>query len=137
MQCKGDKHAGEMAQATNSPVDPENCLTPGGEGAIVNAHFTAARRDADVCHGIPVAILFVDDPDMRSRDKKERLASRYGLTPAEARLAVEIAKGDGKHAAARRCGISYNTARIHLMHIFAKTGVGRQAELARLVAALE
>jgi DNA-binding CsgD family transcriptional regulator len=59
---------------------------------------------------------------------------RFALTPAEADLAVEIAKGDGRQAAARRLGISVGTVRSHLMRIFDKTGARRQAELVRLLA---
>lgn len=63
----------------------------------------------------------------------ERLQQRYGLTPAEARLAVEIAQGDGKNAVAERLGITFSTARTHLSRVFDKTGVRRQAELVRLL----
>lgn len=61
------------------------------------------------------------------------LQERFGLTPAEAALAIEMLKGDGRSAAANRCGISINTARTHLTRIFEKTGVNRQAELIRVV----
>lgn len=81
---------------------------------------------------MPVAILFeaVDHSDEATR---ARLRLHYGLTPAEAAFALEIAKGDGKRAAAARRGISYSTARTHLSHIFDKTGVNRQGELVRLI----
>lgn len=62
-----------------------------------------------------------------------RMARAAATSAAEARFAVEIARGDGKHAAAARCGITYATARSHLSRVFDKTGVRRQAELARLV----
>lgn len=57
------------------------------------------------------------------------LRERYGLTPAEAAFALEIVKGDGRDAAARRRGISVSTAHAHLNKIFEKTGTHRQAEL--------
>jgi DNA-binding CsgD family transcriptional regulator len=53
--------------------------------------------------------------------------------PAEAALALEIVKGDGRDAAAARLGISLSTARTHLSRIFEKTGAGRQAELVVLL----
>lgn len=81
----------------------------------------------------PVATIVVCDPDLRMERARQRLASMYGLTPAELRFAAEIAKGDGKRRAAERCGISYATARAHLSSIFEKTGVHRQAELVRLL----
>jgi DNA-binding CsgD family transcriptional regulator len=58
---------------------------------------------------------------------------RYGLTSAEAAFAAEIVKGDGKHAAAGRRGVTYATGRTHLTRIFQKTGARRQAELVRLL----
>lgn len=61
----------------------------------------------------------------------------YGLTGAEAKVAAEIARGTGRKAAAARLGISEATVRTHLSKIFAKTGVTRQAGIARLIAQLE
>lgn len=63
----------------------------------------------------------------------QSLRQRFALTPAEAALAIEMLEGDGRSAAAKRCGISVNTARTHLTRIFEKTGVTRQAELIRVV----
>lgn len=65
--------------------------------------------------------------------RPKTLQSRYGLTPAEARLAIEIVRGNGRAAAARSCGVSMTTARTHLSRIFRKTGTHRQAELVRVM----
>jgi DNA-binding CsgD family transcriptional regulator len=82
--------------------------------------------------GLPAAILF-EAVDHSDEATATRLRLHFGLTPAEAAFAIEIAKGDGKRAAAARRGISYSTARTHLSHIFDKTGVSRQGELVRLI----
>jgi DNA-binding CsgD family transcriptional regulator len=82
--------------------------------------------------GLPAAILF-QAAEHSDEATIARLRLHFGLTPAEAAFAVEIAKGDGKRAAAARRGISYSTARTHLSHIFDKTGVNRQGELVRLI----
>lgn len=71
--------------------------------------------------------------DQETQLEPEHLQQCFGLTPAEAAFAVEIAKGDGKPAAAERRGISFATARTHLSNIFEKTGTHRQAELIRLL----
>lgn len=95
---------------------------------------TPARREAPLLGpGMPAAIVFDAGAAAAGSDPGQRLRARYGLTAAEAALALEIAKGDGKPAAARRLGISFATARTHLSRIFEKTGVHRQAELVRLV----
>lgn len=96
-------------------------------GSIAKKVAVAASRPA------PVAMLIIHDPDIKRDVHVAMLRERYSLTPAEAALAIEILKGDGRQAAAGRCGISINTARTHLMRVFEKTGVTRQAELIRLL----
>jgi DNA-binding CsgD family transcriptional regulator/GAF domain-containing protein len=81
----------------------------------------------------PVAIVLVSDPERELQSSIESLRERFGLTPAEATFALEIAKGDGRQATADRLGITVGTARSHLSKIFDKTGVTRQAELVRLL----
>jgi len=83
--------------------------------------------------GTPVAIVTVSDPDLDRRRREKNLRRRFGLTSAESRLAVEILKGDGRAAAAKRRGISDATAKTQLASIFDKTGTHRQAELIRLL----
>jgi DNA-binding CsgD family transcriptional regulator len=79
----------------------------------------------------PVAIVTVTDRDRDRRRQQMNLRRRFDLTSMEAALAAEILKGDGRKAAARRCGISDATAKTHLANIFEKTGTHRQAELVR------
>ena len=57
------------------------------------------------------------------------LRCRFGLTPAEARLALQLVAGEALRSAAVKLGISYETARTELKNIFNKTGTCRQAEL--------
>ena len=81
----------------------------------------------------PVALVTITDPEISRRRLVQDLHERFGLTAAEAGLAAEIAKGDGRDAAARRRGISVTTARAQLSSIFEKTGTHRQAELVHLL----
>jgi DNA-binding CsgD family transcriptional regulator len=71
--------------------------------------------------------------DAEPEETRDYLRRRHGLTLAEANVALEILKGDGRKAVAARLGISITTVRTHLSHIFEKTGVRRQAELVRLL----
>jgi len=92
------------------------------------------RKHADILWGAsPAALLLVADSERARHMAIERLRDRFGLTRAEAMLSLEMLKGDGRAAAAGRCGISINTARTHLTRIFEKTGVNRQAELIRVI----
>ena len=76
-----------------------------------------------------MAVIFVNDPDRNGKPDAVQLQEKFGMTPAEARFAAEILKGDGIQAAADRLSISRATARTHLSRIFDKTGTRRQAEL--------
>ena len=81
----------------------------------------------------PAALLQVTRPGARLKARLDRLVRDHGLTPGEAAVALEIAKGEGRAAAAARLGIRETTVRSHLSAIFDKLGIHRQAELARLI----
>ncbi len=58
----------------------------------------------------------------------------FGLTRAEARLAMALISGeDSLRATADVLGIAYPTARAQLATLFEKTGVRSQAQLIRLL----
>jgi DNA-binding CsgD family transcriptional regulator len=57
------------------------------------------------------------------------LRCHFGLSPAEARLALRLITGETLRSAAAKLSISYETARTQLKNIFNKTGTCRQAEL--------
>jgi DNA-binding CsgD family transcriptional regulator len=59
----------------------------------------------------------------------ELLRCHFGLTPAEARLALHLVAGETLRSAEVKLSITYETARTHLKNIFNKTGTCRQAEL--------
>jgi DNA-binding CsgD family transcriptional regulator/PAS domain-containing protein len=81
----------------------------------------------------PIAMLCITDPELNPTPAADELRMRYGLTRAQAALAVEILAGDGVQAAADRLSITRATARTHLAQIFEKTGTQRQSELVRLL----
>jgi DNA-binding CsgD family transcriptional regulator len=59
----------------------------------------------------------------------DRLRCHFGLTLAEARLALQLVAGETLRSAAVKLGISYETTRSSLKNIFRKTETCRQAEL--------
>lgn len=79
------------------------------------------------------AILILRDPERRPIVPARNLTGFFGLTPAEALLASEIARGASIEEAAQRIGISRNTARSQLQSTFMKTGTNRQGELVRML----
>ena len=92
-------------------------------------------RTAGLAHinSTPAAILVFDDPDLRRAQYEKVLQQRFDFTPAETKLAIEMLVGDGRAAAAQRCGISVNTARTQLSNIFEKANVKRQAQLMKVL----
>ena len=87
-------------------------------------HVRAALDIAERLHAYPA-----DSPRSVERD----LSGRFGLTPAEARVAVRVGRGLAPKVAAQELGTSWNTVRFQLRQIYAKTGTSGQSELARLV----
>ena len=75
-----------------------------------------------------VAVIGQERPSARP-DRMATLASLFGLTPAEARLADRIAADMSLAEAADALGIAMTTARWHLKTLFEKTGTHRQSAL--------
>ena len=75
-----------------------------------------------------VVLLLFDIPGYRELSAPV-LRQLFGLTRSEARLVQSLAGGASLDEGARQLGISVNTARTHLKHIFHKTGAKRQSEL--------
>lgn len=113
----------------------------GGGGSLVISREARAAMIVLVlplrAHSDPllrhVAIVFLKDLQAPVKLALECFAEHFRLTPAQATLANEIARGDGVGAAARRLGISYATARTQLLQIFGKTDACRQGQLIRLM----
>jgi DNA-binding CsgD family transcriptional regulator len=81
--------------------------------------------------GCPAVLFYAGS--LNDRMRVQQLRQQFGLTLAEALLAMEIRRGDGRRAAAGRRGISEATARTHLSRIFEKMDISRQAELVRVI----
>lgn len=83
--------------------------------------------------GQRAASVVIADMEEAWRPSPRQLQIQFGLTAAEAALAIEILAGDGLGACALRLGISRNTAGTHLRHVFEKTETNHQAQLVRLL----
>jgi DNA-binding CsgD family transcriptional regulator/PAS domain-containing protein len=81
----------------------------------------------------PTIVIFISDPEQQSDTSQQIITRLFGFTPAEAALAMQLARGLSLAQASAELNISQHTARAQLKAIFAKTGVSRQAELVRLV----
>ena len=85
----------------------------------------------------PAAVLFVADPERTPEIPLNRLMRLYGLTGAEAQLALQLAGGFDLKMIATAMGKTLNTVRSQLKQVFQKTGTKRQAELMRLLSTIE
>jgi DNA-binding CsgD family transcriptional regulator len=78
-----------------------------------------------------VAAVFIGAP-VDEQDGAAMAATAFGLTPAETRVLKSLLAGRTLAETATALGVTRSTANTHLDHIFAKTGVTRQADLIRL-----
>jgi DNA-binding CsgD family transcriptional regulator len=81
-------------------------------------------------------LVLIVDPSAQSRATAAAIQATFGLTPAEARVAVLIGSGLGGPETAAMLGISPSTVKTHLKRCFEKTGVHSQVGLARILGAL-
>jgi DNA-binding CsgD family transcriptional regulator len=91
-----------------------------------------ARRQAGKESGA-VAAVFVCRAAPPEPAPSELIARRYRLTPMELRVLTAIVDIRGVANVADALGISSETVKTHLAHVYEKTGVNRQADLVKLV----
>lgn len=119
----------ETLQPRSIPV----AVTPDQPALVL--HLVPLRRQAlDIFSGahcllIVTPVLAPDAP------LTEMLNGLFDLTPAEARLAKALAGGATLATTAASFGVSPQTLKTQLKSVFQKTGVSRQADLVRLLAA--
>ena len=82
------------------------------------------------------ALVLAADPAERAAMDPRRVAAALGLTPAESRIAVMLARGMRIDDIAAETGRSRTTVKWHMRHIYDKHGLSRQIELAQLVMSL-
>jgi DNA-binding CsgD family transcriptional regulator/PAS domain-containing protein len=105
-----------------------------GGGLLANVLPLSWQSAHNPLVGLPgSAAIFVQDASAPPQFAGKAFAKLYGLTPAELRVSLEVAKGNGLHELTEALGISANTVKTHLKHVFAKTGVTRQGDLTRLI----
>ena len=128
------------AAVAGAPLGTMSLPCPGDTRRVAVLVSAVRGRDIERLAGLglrsPAVLVFLSDPAAPLAVPTQWLSDVYGLTETEARVALLASSGTGLADTARRLGISPNTVKTHLGRVFAKTGAGRQAELARLVAVL-
>ncbi|HEY1560994.1 MAG TPA: hypothetical protein VGF71_08905 [Caulobacteraceae bacterium] len=121
---EGESHHGGAMALTAGPGQPPLSLTVTPLGPRRSSAFETP----------PLAMVRICDFATLRPVAEGKLMSLFGLTAAEARVAAAVGGGESPRKAAERLGVSFNTVRAQLARVFEKTGVGRQADLARLLA---
>jgi DNA-binding CsgD family transcriptional regulator/PAS domain-containing protein len=119
--------------------DPEH--RSGGSMAVPVPHrslplsllVVPVRTERRAVFSQPSVMVCITDLERGLDLPAERLRQLFGLTPAESRVALALFEGGDIPTAAAAVGISVNTAKIHLTHIFEKTGTNRQGALIKLM----
>jgi DNA-binding CsgD family transcriptional regulator len=94
---------------------------------------SGARRNAGLAYNA-VAALFVRKAALEVFSPSGVIGEMYNLTPTELRVLLAIVDVGGVPEVAASLGVAATTIRTHLSRLFEKTGVGRQADLVKLVA---
>lgn len=79
-----------------------------------------------------LAALFITDPTSGRTSLGETFRSIYGLTRAESQLVELLADGRSLEEISKERGVTMNTTRSQLKHVFAKTDTSRQGDVVRL-----
>ena len=118
----GESSSGSMALPRGGNQQPISLV-------VLPMHRKLRRVVGQANH---VAIVFVCAPEHAGELPRSVLTTLYGLTHAEERLLQLILDGYRLCDASDELGITQNTARTHMKHIYAKTGAERQVDLVRL-----
>jgi DNA-binding CsgD family transcriptional regulator len=107
------------------------CRRPSGKRPYVIHVLPFAPTTEDLSEARALVILI--DPEQQPETPTSLLRRVYGLTNAEADVALRVLHGDGLKPISEELSLSMATIKTHLQHIFAKTYTHRQAELVRLL----
>lgn len=82
------------------------------------------------------ALAVIEDLDSKPKPQASTIQHVFGLTPAEAEIAILLASGCGAKDVSIRRSITYETARAHIRSIMNKTQTERQSDIASLISRL-
>jgi DNA-binding CsgD family transcriptional regulator len=120
------------------------CLEPHDLLRELASHLVRAWRLDAASRPAPVTPLRVEarslspgdvsrGADLAGLPATARLRAEFGLTKAEARLAMRLAEGSSLVSAAQAFDVKLTTIRSQLQQVFAKTGTSRQSELVAML----
>jgi DNA-binding CsgD family transcriptional regulator len=130
--------AGALSAENEPPHTPREgaILLPRAYARPLMAHvISIAGPGGGSAHRAKAIVVLVDFGKHRE-PSESILREAFGLTPAQARIAIGFARGRDLREIAKDQGISIETVRTYFKVVLAKTNTCRQAELAILLARL-
>jgi DNA-binding CsgD family transcriptional regulator len=125
--------------------DPDNVSARRGiarihktDGSAITVHVSAIRPEQAMgAFGhMARALLIFHDPKISVELDPFIVAETFDLSPAEARVAVQLAAGKTAQQIAEESFVALSTIRTQVQTLFQKTGVTRQVDLIRLLSGL-
>ncbi|WAJ28941.1 helix-turn-helix transcriptional regulator [Antarcticirhabdus aurantiaca] len=102
---------------------------------LLRAVFLGAQvADRRLGASEPAVVLLVLRPDMPGYPPLDQVLVALGLTRGQARFALAVGAGHSLKEAAELFKVSDETARSMLKQVYARLGINRQSQLARLIA---
>jgi DNA-binding CsgD family transcriptional regulator len=129
---------GALQRSLGDPLAPPAVLraprAEGGDWIVWVMRLPASSAFA--AGETPGVLVLIGDPRRPGEIGREAVAGLFGLTEAEADLALALARGRSLAEIAAERGVKLSTVRSQLLAVLDKTGVHRQAELVRLLTTL-
>lgn len=130
-----------LEQLVRRAASPDLTLRSGGSMSIMTPlreapiSLTVAPLRPERFGATPAGWVLVCATDLAREVKApdKLLGQLFGLTSAEARVALALFEGASPREAAARLGVSFNTVRNQMTRIFEKTQTHKQSDLVRLI----
>ena len=100
------------------------------DASALGAHAVVGRTAAAFVLFDGIARVMAGQPAASSAPETAAASNPFGLTARELEILRAVAIGETNRTIARRCSISENTVKRHLVHIFDKVGASSRVELA-------
>lgn len=127
----------EMKRILSGPDEPSTdtgivLLSRMDKGPIIVRLQRLSGHMLDIFSSASMVAL-IDDPHVSRQPSSKAVRDMFGLTAAEAEIALRLAEGASPREIAEQRSISYLTVRTHIRTIFQKTDTNRQSELTALL----
>jgi hypothetical protein len=121
------------ATATSEAGLSAGCMLIARDGGLPSYVVRVAPvRARSAGYNLPAAMILVSVPDESFISERE-LADLYGLSPAESRLAIALARGKRLTGLVSEFGVQITTLRTQLRAVLKKFDVERQSDIVRVI----